>query len=493
MNPGNSQRITTTDHFTTGLVAPSFSALLPKKAPRTNPLSDRLKPDFVQGSSDVEFSDFTDVPSIRSRDPLAASLEGASVEALENRQDSNTIEDRNSSLNRSDTKGAQSFYDKFGSTKQLFWKFHIERFDPGFYLSTNPTARHVKCRSSPGYFVRIYKDRPSTLKSQKNGNNSPVNSTSTLLVFEDTVTGEAVVVVECTGSTLKAEVLIGRAVHNGTLMREDNIKKELIAKKSGLIRRKPPKELLIDLPELNVDSATSKPWSVSNTALKIGDLSSGKGNEFLLEGFAYTYPIPASFWPTSTEPQSSAKSYRADIKHLTYFIGTIPQVRDRHFSLFDKEKPPKYVRKRHVYLHQEFLSPNRQFSDISLDLVAAVLRPCETRAKKRLIRKLHSISDGPIIDRLLWGDWDLDDLKYRAGPLESTKDTGTMSQVLDMKPYADIGDGLYFDRMPADDEPDHVHKHGWLTVYDQKMFSESGVFDLVVALTVAASYDAWKE
>lgn len=486
MNSGNSRATASIDKpSNTVLVAPSYSALLPKKVTRKVPLSSS---DPKCASSD--FSDFVDVHSIdRINNDKLSELQNKfikkNVEAAHkfNNMDQNHLE--------SYTEPMQKVYDRFGSTRQLFWKFHIERFDPGFYLSTNPTARHVNCRSSPGYFVRIYKDRPATLISKDKERTSNTRTNSILLVFEDTVTGEAIVVVDCTGSTLKAEVLIERAVHHGTLTRKENIKQQESIKKYSLVRRKPPNEPLIDLPKLSFSFPKSQFEEVKDNVVMSNGSSSGKNQQFLLEGFAFTSPIPPSFWPMATEPQTNAKNFRADIKNQTYFIGYIPQVRDSHFNLLDRNKPPKFVRKRHLYFHQEFTSPNRQFSDICLDLVVAVVRPCEARVKKRLLRKLHSISDGSVIDRLLWGDWDLDDLKYGAGPLEATTDTGTMSQVLDIKPYSDIGDGLHFDKTPADDEPDHVHKHGWLTIYDQKIFQEGGVFDLILALTVAASYDSW--
>lgn len=41
---------------------------------------------------------------------------------------------------------------------QKFWKFHIQCFGDDFYLSTNPTMRHLQCRSFPGYFMKVEKE-----------------------------------------------------------------------------------------------------------------------------------------------------------------------------------------------------------------------------------------------------------------------------------------------------------------------------------------------
>ncbi|KAF3990594.1 hypothetical protein FT663_01669 [Candidozyma haemuli var. vulneris] len=41
---------------------------------------------------------------------------------------------------------------------QNFWKFHIQCFGDDMYLSTNPTMRHLQCRSLPGYFMSVDKE-----------------------------------------------------------------------------------------------------------------------------------------------------------------------------------------------------------------------------------------------------------------------------------------------------------------------------------------------
>lgn len=45
-----------------------------------------------------------------------------------------------------------------GTEDQAFWKFHIQCFGDDMYLSTNPTMRHLQCRSLPGYFMSVEKD-----------------------------------------------------------------------------------------------------------------------------------------------------------------------------------------------------------------------------------------------------------------------------------------------------------------------------------------------
>lgn len=41
------------------------------------------------------------------------------------------------------------------SFHQHFWKFHLVKFGSDMYLTTNPTPRHLHCRSFPGYFISV--------------------------------------------------------------------------------------------------------------------------------------------------------------------------------------------------------------------------------------------------------------------------------------------------------------------------------------------------
>lgn len=38
---------------------------------------------------------------------------------------------------------------------QHFWKFHLLKFGGDMYLTTNPTPRHLCCRSFPGYYIGV--------------------------------------------------------------------------------------------------------------------------------------------------------------------------------------------------------------------------------------------------------------------------------------------------------------------------------------------------
>lgn len=260
-----------------------------------------------------------------------------------------------------------------------FWKFHAVRFGPHVYLTTNPTDRHIHCRSLPGYFVKM---------------------DSRTMTFEDIASGEELMAVEASGSTLTVTLRLKRALCNGQL-------------------RPTPTPLLGPAPP--PVRATVRPQTIPR------ELEPPP----LLVNFSGVFPDSA-----------------------TWSVGSVPQKR---LSL--TQAAGKAIGKQNIFVHQAFARPE-QYSGCSLPALLAAWRPCETRAKKRIIRGLHRLQGprGPAPEDLLF----------------------------DTKAYALAGDGLYGTKQPADDEPDLL-KVGWISVYDTPQMLVPGMFDLVVALTLAVA------
>ena len=364
---------------------------------------------------------------------------------------------------------------------QLFYKFHMERYDPGFYLTTNPTLRHVQCRMAPGYFVRVHRHE---LDSASDSVNGPLGAIR--MDFEDIATGEPIAVVTCSELALEYEVMMSRAIRNGKLVRfgvskkgekrpgSDISKKSLVGAELCTGRREESDRLIDGLLQ---DSIHKSPRPT-------------------MRGSCARSSIPSPFYPLPA-PWPSMRNYAATIGQNKFHLGRIPQARDRYFpQLLETKKTPKWIRKRHMYLHQEFMGNNTQYADMSLALVVALMRPCESQPKKRFLRKLHSLSRSSpargFVDLRRWKpDWDWRECAYLPEPGFRRPSEGLHLLLPDVKPYTEVGDGLFFVRNPADDEPNHVHKYGWLTVYDLAALAEEGVFDAAVALLVAASYWSW--
>lgn len=490
--------------------------------PASSPPLDRSLSD--SSSTIANSSESPSKPQIRTERYGERSINRAIPEA--NRLDSSTSERSHNNESRSSTSdvsqnpaaksdsSAQALERQvdFQSCLQLFWKFHIEKFDPGFYLTTNPTLRHVQCRSSPGYFVTVHKDSMSQERGKsrtgKLSSTDPAAIELFLMVFEDTVTGEPIVVVRSTARELEYDILVKRAVINGKLVCEQSIDSADGTEESAMETMPVENQ---DSSEQKVDSAIPletdlnkpvppplPPRHLPAERLNTAESISMSSNYETCQGRCVFTPISQAFFPLSV-PQPATTNYETDLAQKKFNLGNIPQARELHLPrVTENKKDVQMVRKRYIYLHREFLGTNTQYADLSLALVLALIRPCETRAKKRFLRKIHSLSNSGRIGQSSslwkeWPDWDWNEWTDPSDWSPNNYRNENLQLLLpDVKPYTDIGDGLHFDKVPIDDEPDHMHKYGWLTIYDLAIFEEAGVFDSVVALTVAASYESWQ-
>lgn len=145
-------------------------------------------------------------------------------------------------------------------------------------------------------------------------------------------------------------------------------------------------------------------------------------------------------------------------------IGSVPMSTHSKIS----SKSPKYFGKHNIYFHDLFTKPNSWHVGETPEVVA-MFRRCESSHRKRLIQSVHRLLAK---DSKVYGS---------DAPLDL---------FAEVKTYALAGDGLHWDPYPKDDEPDHRYKLGWLSIYDDEtLLANSGMFDIVVALTVAIAFD----
>lgn len=92
---------------------------------------------------------------------------------------------------------------------QGFWKFHMQVFANDIYLTTNPTMRHLHCRSAPGYFISVEKD--------------PASERGYTMNFEDFGTGNSILRVgKQDNGDFKYKVRRNRSVKDGVLQSTDD-------------------------------------------------------------------------------------------------------------------------------------------------------------------------------------------------------------------------------------------------------------------------------
>ncbi|GEQ66353.1 hypothetical protein JCM33374_g16 [Metschnikowia sp. JCM 33374] len=344
--------------------------------------------------------------------------------------------------------------------KQPFWKFHVIRFGTCLYLTTNPTLRHLHCRNAPGYFVRI-----------------SGNALGYSMVFEDIESGEAFVKIEKSSDRhshhFTFQVHPKRAVEHGIVRHNDasdgpkeppsmhNGENNQVDSSQAFLRQ----DLLAQNPLFrdlrNHDSQGQVPSQRS-------DITPNEDWSEAFSGALVRKPIPGRLLPSA--PVTPMVNYVGKmIDGESWSLGSLPRFRESRINPNDT----KYIAKKNVYFHRNFDDIDRYF-EWAIPPARAVFRECESRSKKRAMRQFNRLS--------------------RVSSVSGSKHLPPSE--VDASPYSEIssyyktGDGVYFDKVPADDEPDHHHKLGWVTVYeDPQAFSKRGMFDLVVALTVAIGYE----
>lgn len=353
--------------------------------------------------------------------------------------------------------------------KPPFWKFHVVKFGRCMYLTTHPTLRHLHARGAPGYFVRVSKDR------------------ATVLRFEDIMTGEPLVEVTLFGDQ-KVSVLVHRkrAILDGEIVLQTELQTQLsrlqIELQHGLQFQNELQRPHNETPSKHIPG-TQLPGAILEVVFAPVERAEPEPQppRIIFPHSPYSArlertPIPRELLPQTLPsllplppplPNANLLNYEGVLcDGQLWSIGAVPRVRQSR--LHPKEQ--KLVDKHNIYLHQLFRNP-AMFREWEIPPALAVFRECEALARKRVLRQFN---------RLL-----------RAADQDRPAALQPEDPFLDIKYYDQkLGDGLYFDRTPPDDEPDHKHKIGWVTIYeDAKTLAVPGMFDLAVALAVAIGHE----
>lgn len=304
---------------------------------------------------------------------------------------------------------------------QDFWKFHLLKFGPDMYLTTNPTPRHLYCRSFPGFYIGV-----------------DGNSADCMLSFEDIETGKTYLKIRKQktkqGETFRYKLRRVRSIENGQV-----------------------KEFGDEGDETGHEIETRNETEIENYH---------KSSELpVYEGILRREQIPPVLLPTY--PDCPMASYQTtDVNGKKWSVGSIPRVRESRVN----NEELKLVAKQNIYFHTVF---DEQLSQplFRAPTVSAVFRPSEVSKRKRMMRS---------INRLLKID---SELKIKSDVLDTNVHSG-------VRYYYKASDGLYGESHPQDDDPDKHSKYGWLTIFENpELFSQPGMFDLVIGLVVAVSYE----
>lgn len=334
-----------------------------------------------------------------------------------------------------------------------YWKYHVLKFGKDLYLTTNPGLKHIYCRNGPSYYVEVvYPNKRH--KTAKNGYT---------LIFKEL----------------------------------DGVEKN---------DAKPPIMMIYKKPETEGGHYT---LSIPQRSRLVQDsIQYSPQPHSLFHGIVIPKGIDSSYIPydriANISRYQELRNYEfKDSKNINWNVGAIPRLRATTLNRLkskvlqdDDDDSLKLFGPRNVYFHQNYIDTRLALRSRAKSLgadylhgathdfppVLAVFRPVETKMRRKLMSKINRMLHSKMTNRSLEGTTGLDMNAATAG--------------LDIKSFHSLGDGLYYQTHPADDEPNE-NKMGWLTVYeDKQVFADlkyRGMFDIVVGLTLAVGFESQME
>lgn len=357
-----------------------------------------------------------------------------------------------------------------------YWKYHVLKFGKDLYVTTNPSAKHVYCRNGPGYYIEITRDL-----DQNNGDDGFT------MIFKDA---------ETQSNKLKPPIMLihKRAKKDGgyftvSLTRSSQLKKQMIKYGNELEKEK-----------RNLFNGLSMPQTIPDQFIPYDKISNTKSFEHHEVNF---------------------KNYEfRDFNNIKWNVGSIPRVRTSKLNKFrnklnengnssDPEEAEawKFLGKQNIYFHQNYIDSNQimpfksnnprdvylQTSDKnSFPPVLCMFRPYKKKfgsKMKNSFNKRLSKSYGNNGQATNNGTGNNNDYA-NLGDMTKINNKQLDYDIAggEHKNYYIAGDGLYYHRSPTDDLPDE-NKLGWVTIYEDKILQEKGMFDLVLGLTLAIGYE----
>lgn len=318
-----------------------------------------------------------------------------------------------------------------------FWKYHVLKFSKDLYVTTNPSLKHMYCRNGPGYYIEITHD-----------NNDGFTMTFKHVINQSDKSDSPVMIIN------------KKSVRDGghltiTLYRSSQMK-------NGIIRHES---------EPKVFNALGIPRQIPEEFIPYDRISNTR---------------------TLNKSEMKWQNYELrDFNNMKWNVGSIPRVRRSKVnqvrqSIENRQEAFKFIDQNNIYIHQNYIESSIKLPyklasndprDMYLELFPPVLgmfRPCE----KKITTKIKT----SINKRFSQIDRRKEEVKLSSSTLNHDVSSG------EFRNYFLAGDGLYYNKHPVDDMPDE-NTLGWITIYEDKVFNEKGMFDLVLGLMVAIGYD----
>lgn len=359
-----------------------------------------------------------------------------------------------------------------------YWKYHILRFGKDLYLTTNPSLKHMYCRNGPGYYVEI-----TSGKTADDG---------FTMVFKDSTN-------QSDKSIPPIMIIHKKSVKEGghltiSLTKQNQLKKNIIKndKKSD---------------KTKIFNGLSIPQTIPEQFIPYDKISNNKffeRNEINFQNYELR-DFNNVKWNIGSIPRvrfSRMNKFKTNLDNKSmknssssYSLQSITSIQSN--QSFQSEEPFKFIGQKNIYFHQNYLDSNTplpyksnnpedtylQTDETSFPPVLGLFRPYEKKLTKKFVNSINKR-----LSRSFDKDLSIVDLnnfnKFKNNLVNNDLAGGSI------KNYFIAGDGLYYNQNPLDDLPDD-NKLGWLTIYEDKMLQDKGMFDLVLGILTAVGYESY--
>lgn len=362
-----------------------------------------------------------------------------------------------------------------------YWKYHILRFGKDLYLTTNPSLKHMYCRNGPGYYIEI--------------TNGKTIDDGFTMVFKDAAN-------QSDRSIPPIMIIHKKGVKEGghltiSLTKQNQLKKNIIKndKKSD---------------NTKIFNGLSIPQAIPEQFIPYDKISNNKffeKNEINFQNYEMR-DFNNAKWNIGSIPRvrisrlnkfknNLDKSKTSSLKNSSssFSLQSVTSIQSNQSS----EESFKFIGQKNIYFHQNYLDSNvplpyklnsanaedtyLQVDDTSFPPVLGLFRPYEKKLTKKLVNSINKR-----LSRSFDKDLSIVDLnnfnKFKNNLVNNDLAGGSI------KNYFIAGDGLYYNQNPLDDLPDD-NKLGWLTIYEDKMLQDKGMFDLVLGILTAVGYESY--
>lgn len=346
---------------------------------------------------------------------------------------------------------------------QQFIKYHVYGHENRLLLTTNPDRRHVYCKYAPGFTVDVQRPNLDATQRQALEGGNPADL-GFRLVFQGP--GDKPEIVVTKRSKLKGGAYVVWTLEGIVLDQE-------------------------------------------NDYVKVASPSEYTKTETQCCGFLESYHnSELQYTLAKADPRRIMNRYELETQDGVWTVGLLPKIKSsgfgrlkhasKDFLLESSDTADKITHKNHVYFFAKNGTRNKN-SNLHVRLsdygsipkkttgaengILALFRPHETKFRKKLAKDLKRLKN-KTSDKFYIH---LADTSYSFNGMDGMDEASEAQETAKTELFFQPGDGI-IDKYTPDDSPVDS-KLGWLTMYNELCLRETGLFEIVLGMTVAVGYE----